>query len=93
MLKRLLDATGIDMKDPKIQWELETDLRRMDNLRHENMPEGANAYAVTVTPSIQTYSRGLHRFRFEIQYGLMNGDRFEPLGKSALYQSETLPMI
>jgi len=89
----MVDTIGIDLTDPKIEWELEIDLRRMDKLRHEYMPEGANAYRVTVTPSTQTYSRGLHRFLFELQYGLINSDQFEPFGNPVRYQSETLPMI
>ncbi|MBI3034293.1 hypothetical protein HYY72_03975 [Candidatus Woesearchaeota archaeon] len=92
MLTRILD-TGIDISDPEIRWELETDLRRMDRLPHDDVPENADAYMVKVTPSVRTYMPGLHRFRFELQYGRMNNGAFEPEGKPALYQTETLPMI
>jgi hypothetical protein len=93
MLTRMLDTSGIDMNDPLIKSELEIDLRRMDRLKHEEMPDGVNAYNVIITPSTRTYSPLLHRFLFEIQYGCIIGNNFEPKGKPLRYQSETLPMI
>jgi hypothetical protein len=65
----------------------------MDKLRHENLPENADAYLVKVMPSSQTYTSHLHRFIFEIQYGTMKDETFLPIGKPVRYQSETLPMI
>ena len=93
MLTRILDTSGIDMGNPEIQGELETDLRRMDRLPHNGMPENVDTYKVKVTPSIRTYMPGLHRFRFEIQYGNMKESKFEPKGEPVLSQSELLPMI
>ena len=93
MLKRILDTSGIDMNDPEIKWELETDLRRMNRLPHKNMPKNVDTYKVKVTPSTQTYMQGLHRFIFEIRYGMIKKGKFQPKGKHVLYQSETLPMI
>src|SRR3989338_5113979 len=48
MLTRILDTIEIDMNNPEIRAELGTDLRRMDRLRHEGMPEGSDAYKVKV---------------------------------------------
>ena len=93
MLTRIIDTSNVDMKDPLIQRELETDLRRMDRLRHDGAPENSNAYRVTVTPSVKTYYPGLHRFRFFIQYGELHGEQFKPIGDTVRYQSETLPML
>ncbi len=93
MLTRILDTSAIDMDDLGIQYELAIDLRRMNALEHESAPENITAYKVKVTPSTQTYSEGLHRFRFEIQYGNLNNNHFEPKGESVFYQTETLPMI
>ena len=93
MLTRILDTIEIDMNDPEIQSELRTDLRRMDRLKHEEMPEGSDAYRVKVMPSTRTYMSGLHRFRFEIQYGSLVNGEFEPKGEPVLYQTESLPMI
>lgn len=93
MLKRILDTTKIDMDNSTIQSELNTDLRRMDHLSHDKVPEGTNAYKVTVEPSEKTYGAFHHRFRFEIQYGKLDGDKFIPLGKPKKTQSEALPMI
>ena len=93
MLTRILDTSQIDMTNPIIQSELEIDLRRMDRLSHDGSPENANTHKVTVTPSIRTYSPGLHRFRFEIQYGKKEGDEFTPIGEPIYYQSETLPFL
>ncbi|MBI2130083.1 hypothetical protein HYU07_07710 [Candidatus Woesearchaeota archaeon] len=81
------------MADPEIKSELETDLRRMDRLKHENIPEGVNTYRVKVSPSTRTYMPGLHRFRFEIRYGNMKDSEFEPKGETVFHQTETLPMI
>lgn len=93
MLTRILDTTEINMNDPEIQAELRTDLRRMDRLRHEEMPEGCDSYRVKVMPSTRTYMPGLHRFRFEIQYGNLVDDKLKPKGEVVFYQTETLPMI
>tara|TARA_Y100000310_G_scaffold345322_1_gene463769 strand:+ start:1844 stop:2125 length:282 start_codon:yes stop_codon:yes gene_type:complete len=93
MLRVDVDTSGIDMTDPDIPWELGTDLRRMDHLQHTGAPEGADAYRVTVTPSQRTYVPGFHRFRFEIQYGRVKEDEFEPIGDSVWKQSEGLPLI
>jgi len=93
MLMRILDTSGIDIKDPEIHSELHVDLRRMDHMPHERAPLGVDAYRVEVTPSTQTYFPGLHRFRFKIQYGKINGDEFEPTGEPVFYQTETLPML
>ncbi|MEK6933427.1 MAG: hypothetical protein AABW75_00960 [Nanoarchaeota archaeon] len=93
MLTRILDTTEIDMNNPEIRVELNTDLRRMDHLRHEEMPEGSGVYRVKVMPSTRTYLPGLHRFRFEIQYGNMLDGELKPKGEKVLYQTETLPMI
>ena len=93
MLTRILDTTEIDMDNPEILAELDTDLRRMDYMKHEEMPEGSDAYRVKVSPSTRTYMPGLHRFRFEIQYGKMIDGELKPKGEVALYQTETLPMI
>lgn len=93
MLTRILNTSGIDVNDPEIQRELKTDLRRMDSLRHEHMPKGVNAYKVTATPSTVTYMLGLHRFKFKIQYGCIDNNKFEPKGEPVFYQTETLPMI
>ena len=89
----MLDTSGIDMEDSEIRLCLNTDLRRMDKLRHEEMPEGVDAYLVNVTPSEETYMPEMYRFHFEIQYGNMNDDEFEPKGESVFYQTETLPMV
>jgi len=97
MLTRILDTTDIDVTDPEIQAyiqaELNTDLRRMDHLKHEKKPEGSDAYRVKVMPSTQTYTPLFHRFRFEIQYGKLVNGELEPKGEPVLYQTETLPMI
>ena len=90
MLARILDTSGIDMDDPKVRAELETDLRRMDRLRH---PEDNDAYRVKVSPSTETWSAELHRFRFEIQYGSLVGGEFKPKGETVRHQTESLPMI
>jgi len=65
----------------------------MDHLEHVDMPDGCDVYRVKVLPSTQTYRLGLHRFRFEIQYGNLIGDEFEQKGETSFYQTETLPMI
>ena len=91
MLTRILDTTEIDMTNPEILAELEADLRRMDYLKHECMPEGVDTYRVKVMPSNRTYGLGLHRFIFEIQYGNKTDDQFEPKGEPKTYQTETLP--
>ena len=93
MLTRILDTSGIYMNDPKIRSELETDLRRMDRLQHENIPKGVDTYRVKVSPSTRTYMPGLHRFIFEIKYGNIKGGEFEPKGETVFHQTETLPMI
>lgn len=93
MLTRILDTSEIDMSDPEIRSELETDLRRMNYMEHYDIPKGANAYTVTVRPSSQTYRHSLHRFTFEIRYGRMNNGEFEPQGEPVFRQTETLPMI
>ena len=81
------------MNDPLIRSELDTDLRRMDHMKHENAPEGANAYKVKVEPSTRTYNPLMHRFRYEIQYGKLDKDKFIPLGEPENTQTEALPMI
>lgn len=93
MIKRILDTSGIDNDDPEIASELRTDLRRMDHLEHADMPDGCDAYRVKVLPSARTYQPGLHRFSFEIQYGNLIDEEFEPKGETFFYQTETLPMI
>lgn len=93
MLTRILDTTGIDVKDPEITAELNTDLRRMDCLKHLEAPKEAGHYRVKVTPSARTFAPGLHRFRFELTYGNLEGEKFVPIGEPILYQTETLPMI
>ena len=94
MLERILDTSGIDMDNPDIKLCLETDLRRMDKMRHGEIPEGVDVYKVNVTPSIQTYSMpGMYRFQFEIQYGNKKEDEFEPKGEPVFRQTETLPMV
>lgn len=94
MLIRLLDTTKIDLRNPSILADFDTDLRRIDSMKHEDAPEGCDAYLVKVRPSTQTYRPGLYRFLFEIQYGKLVSDKdFEPLGEVENYQSETLPMI
>jgi len=93
MLTRIIETAEIDMADPEIQAELETDLRRMDKLKHEEMPEFCDSFRVRVMPSLRTYRPGLHRFRFEIQYGNIVNGEFKPKGDLVEYQTETLPMI
>ena len=93
MLTRILDTTEIDMDNPEIRAELETDLRRMDHMKHEEMPEDSDAYKVRVLPSTRTYMPGLHRFRFIMQYGKMLDGELKPKGEEVVYQTETLPMI
>lgn len=93
MLKRILDTSGIDMDNPGIKLCLRTDLKRMDKLRHGEIPEGVDVYIVKVTPSEETYMPEMYRFHFEIQYGNMNDDEFEPKGEPVFRQTETLPMI
>lgn len=92
MLARILDASRIDMNDPEIQAELNLDLQRMDKLPHDRAPEGSNTYRVIVTPGI-TYMPGLHRFDFEIQYGVLDRDNLRPLGNSVKYTTERLPFL
>jgi hypothetical protein len=92
MLTRILDTTEIDMHNSEIRAELKIDLRRMDRLKHEGMPRNSNAYRVKVMPSVITYAPGLHRFRFEIQYGTMINGKFQRNGEAVLYQTESLPM-
>jgi len=93
MLKRIIDVSDIDITDLKIKGELETDFKRMESLNLENAPNNAEAYKVKVSPSIRTYMPGLHRFRFEIQYGNFINGEFKPVGEILFYQTETLPMI
>lgn len=93
MLKRMLDTSGIDVTDPEIMFDLETDLRRMDKLRHGEIPEGVDVYRVNVTPSDHVYMPGMYRFKYEIQYGNVEENEFEPKGEPVFYQTETLPMI
>jgi hypothetical protein len=93
MLTKILDTTGIDMEDSEIVSELEIDLKRMDYLKHYEMPEGCNAYKVRVLTSKRTYMSGFHRFRFFIQYGTIINDELKPIGEEVFYQTETLPMI
>ncbi|MBI2631927.1 hypothetical protein HYW75_02910 [Candidatus Pacearchaeota archaeon] len=93
MLIRILDTTQIDNENSQIMGELITDLRRMDHLKHLESPDGCNAYKLRVLPSLRTYSILLHRFRFEIQYGILVNDKFRPVGKVVNQQTETLPMI
>lgn len=92
MLKRILDTTEVDMNNPKIKSELETDLKRMDHLKHEEMPKDSDAYKVRVKPSKKTYTSNLYRFIFEIQYGKITEQGFEPKGETIIYQTESLPM-
>ncbi len=92
MLERILDTSAIDMTDSHIVYELNIDLERMDKLEHNESPRKANAYKVKVEPSRVTYYEGLHRFRFEIQYGyLRKNGKFKSLGKPIQTQSESLP--
>jgi hypothetical protein len=92
---RMLDTTRfIDLDDPAIREALESDLRRIDLLKHESMPAGADKYILTILPSNRTYNPKLMRkFRFEIRYGKINeNNRFEFLGRPVEYTSETLPV-
>jgi hypothetical protein len=92
MLKRIVDTSRIDIEDPEIARELGIDLNRMNHMTH-NSPDNTNAYRIIVSPSSQTYSPGLHRFTFNIQYGRLDGEVFKAIGQSIERQSETLPMI
>ena len=92
MLKRILDTEGIDMENETIQGELAIDLERMDLMKHD-APKKANAYKVIVEPSLVTYDEHFHRFRFEIQYGILKKDKFNPIGESIRTQSEALPFL
>jgi len=92
-LTRILDTSEIDMTNPAIKADLDIDLRRMDAMKHEDMPDGCDAFSVRVRPSTRTFRPGLYRFRFEIQYGhLVNGE-LKPKGEPVDYQTETLPML
>lgn len=93
MLVRILDTTEIGPMDTEIRRELNIDLRRMDHMKHEEMPQGSNAHKVMVLPSTQTWGPGFHRFCFRITYGNLVGNEFMPNSKEVLYQTETLPMI
>ena len=93
MLTRILDTTKINMNDSEIRAELNMDLRRMDCMEHEEMPEGSDVYLLEVSPSIQTYRPGFHRFRFKIQYGNLIDGEIRIKGKSKHTQSEALPII
>jgi len=93
MLTRILDTTRIDINNSQIKHELEIDLRRMDHINHEDAPKGTEAYILIVEPSQRTYSSMLYRFRFEIQYGKYDSNKFIPLGEPKKTQSEALPMI
>ncbi|OIO61477.1 hypothetical protein COY26_02370 [Candidatus Woesearchaeota archaeon CG_4_10_14_0_2_um_filter_33_10] len=93
MLKRILDTTKIDIDDPGVKYDLETDLRRMDRMKHDEAPKNIEAYKVKVEPSVQTYMPGFHRFRFKFQYGKLIGDKFVPIGKPIKKQSENLPYL
>ncbi len=93
MLTRILDTSKIDIEDPQIRRELNQDLRRMDRLKHVEMPDDVDTFKVKVKPSSITYHAGLHRFVFELQYGNMVEDEFKPKGEVVSYQTETLPMI
>jgi hypothetical protein len=91
--RRILDASQIDMDDPTIRHELDLDLKRMDELPHDEVPGSADAYRVTVSPSTVSYMPGFYRFVFEIQYGKLEDDEFTPIGTPIRQQSETLPHL
>ena len=92
-MKRILDTAEIDTGDNSVMEDLYTDMRRMDQMTHEFAPDNANAYRVTVRPNPESYMSGFHRFIFNIQYGVLEGDRFTPLGEADVRGSERLPLL
>ena len=91
-LKLILETSSLDLENSEIKKDLDIDLKRLAYFEND-APSGANAYRVEIQPSRQTFRPGLYRFTFEIQYGILHGEIFSPIGEKIYRQTETLPMI
>lgn len=88
MLTKIIDTDNVRFEQPELRAALDTDLIRLRRFDHREKPQGIDAFTVTVHNGIYFDS-----FRFFIQYGKMNGEEFQPLGKPVAICSECLPYL